>query len=187
MSNCMDLATLSDYWLASLEPEAEERVEEHVLGCDSCARELERLAALAEAIRAVVRQGRVRVVLSGEFLDRLAAEGLRVRSYSPATGGRVQCTVGPDDDLLVARLSAELAGAGRIDIVQCDAAGVELRRMADVPFDARSGEIVVSEAVGWVRTLPSHRMRMKLVAVAPGEAERVVAEYTFDHTASGRA
>jgi hypothetical protein len=184
MNGCVDAAVLSDYWLAALPPEEEERVEEHLLACDSCARELERIAALSEAIRTVVRQGRVRLVISREFLERLAAEGLRIRAYSPPAGGGVQCTVTAGDDLLVARLSAELAGAPRVDILQCDASGVELRRLTDVPFDARSGEIILSEPIGWVRTLPSHRMRLRLVAVEPGRPERLLAEYTFDHTAS---
>ena len=108
----LDPATLSDYWLAALPPEEEERVEEHLLGCDSCARELERLAALGDAIRKIVRQGRVRLVISREFLERLESEGLRVRAYSPPAGGGVQCTVTAGDDLLVARLSAELAERG---------------------------------------------------------------------------
>jgi hypothetical protein len=184
MNGCIDPALLSDYWLAALPPGEEERVEEHLLGCDRCARELERLAALGEAIRKVVRQGRVRLVISREFLERLEAEGLRVRTYSPPPGAGVQCTITAGDDLLVARLSAELAGARRIDILQCDASGIELRRVEDVPFDARSGEIIVSEQIDWVRTLPSHRMRMKLVSVEPGKPERLLAEYTFDHTAS---
>ena len=184
MNGCVDSALLSDYWLAALPPDEEEKIEEHLLGCDSCARELERLAALGDAIRKVVRQGGVRVVFSREFLEKLQTEGLRVRAYSPPPGGGVKCTVTAGDDLLVARLSTRLAGARRIDILECDAAGVELRRIEDVPFDAPSGEIILNEPIGWVRTLPSHRMRLKLVSVEPGKPDRLLSEYTFDHTAS---
>jgi hypothetical protein len=179
----LDLGTLADYWIAALTPDAESAVEAHLLGCSDCSRELERVAALATAIRDVVRQGRVRFVLSPEFCDRLAAEGLHVRAYSPPAGGSVQCSVYPEDDLLVAKLSASLAGAARIDLLQCDAEGVEFARLRDIPFDPRAAEIVVNEPIEPVRHIPSNRLKMRLVSVEPG-VERVLAEYTFDHVAT---
>jgi len=55
------------------------------------------------------------LVVSECFLERADAEVLRVRQYSPIAGGKVDCTVTVDDDLLVGRLAAELSNAGRVD------------------------------------------------------------------------
>jgi len=175
--------TLADYWSAFLPADEEMGIEEHLLGCSGCSAELEWIVSLAACIRELARMGAMQLVVSAEFLDRLRLEGLRVRQYSLAPEGHVNCTVTAEDDLLVARLSADLAGAKRIDLVQYDASGREMNRLEDVPFNEGRGEIILSERVGYVRTLPSHVMKMKMIAVEDG-AERLLANYTFNHTAS---
>ena len=143
---------LTDYWLAELTPDAEAAVEEHLLSCDSCSDDLEWTIGLAQSIRTLARRGALRIVISQEFLQRLVQEGLRVRQYSLPAGGEVQCTVTPEDDVLVARLAADLGTARRIDLVQCDSSGHELLRLEDVPFHAQRGEIILSECVPHVRS-----------------------------------
>jgi hypothetical protein len=177
----LDLAALLDYWLGELAPEAEERAEEHLLGCAACSERLGDLAALAGGVRRLATLGVVRAVVTSAFLERLAAEGLRVQEYRVAPGGSVACTVTPRDDLVAARLTADLRGAGRVDLVQCDAAGREQARLADIPVEGSAEEVVLLERMDHLRALPASVTLMRLVA--PGAAgERVLGEYTFVHT-----
>ena len=110
-SNPIDAAVLADYWLAALASSEEEAVEEHLLDCDRCGARLREVIALAEGVRDLAREGCLRVVVSDAFLQRAAEEGLRVREYAPPAGGGVQCTVTAEDDILIARLAANLSGA----------------------------------------------------------------------------
>jgi len=178
-------SVLGDYWIAAL-PETEQNgLEEHLLSCDDCCARLESIAGLAEGIRKLARQGGLIIVISPEFLERLRQENLRVREYRQTPGGSVACTVTSQDDLLIARLAADLRGATRIDLVQSDASGSELDRLTDVPFNPTLGEVILSENVGWVRTLPSHVMKLQMISVEQ-QGPRVLAEYTFNHTAAPR-
>lgn len=176
-------ARLVDYWLAEL-PDAEANaIEEHLLGCGGCSSELQWIADLAGGIRRLTHAGVLRMIITPEFLSRLESEGLRVRQYALPAGGGVACTVTDQDDLLVARLSADLAGARRIDLVQCDHEGRELARIEDLPFHAGRGEILVQESIEVARALPSHVMIVKLLSI-DDQGEKLLAEYTFNHTAA---
>ncbi len=177
----LDFFALVDYWLAELAPADEERVEEHLLGCATCSERLWGLADLAEGIGTLVRKGVVRGVVTSGFLERVAKEGLRVREYRVPPGGSVQCTVTAEDDLLVARLVAELRGVSRVDIAICDAAGREQERLRDVPLSPSTEEVVFLQRIKSVRTLPAYVRCLKLLAVEP-ERERLLGEYTFIHT-----
>jgi hypothetical protein len=72
------------------------------------------------------------MVVTDAFLRRAKANGLRVREYAPPAGGSVQCTVTADDDILIGRLAADLAGADHVDLCICDERGVEQSRMRDI-------------------------------------------------------
>ena len=177
------LAMLSEYWLAELDAATEARVEEHLLGCDVCSRELEELAALTTGMRQLVRQGAVHTVVSNAFVRRLAEQGLRVREYNVPHNGSVNCTVAPEDDVVVAHLRAPLQGIERLDLVE----GEARERLYDIPFNAKHGEVVVTPRVEELRKLPASTLRMRLMAV-DASGERVIGEYTFNHTPySGRS
>ncbi len=177
-------AVLADYWLAELAGPEEFAIEEHLMGCESCSRELEQIVALTSAIRKLAREGTLKMVLTREFLERMALEGLRIREYAPPQGGSVQCTVTSHDDFLVSRLAADLSGVERLDLALCDTAGAELQRFADIPFRAEPGaSVFLNYPVSIARQEPAYTLIMKLLAVTPTE-ERLVAEYTFNHTPS---
>jgi hypothetical protein len=178
----LDHSLLVDYWLTELAPPDEERVEEHLLSCVACSGELRSLVDLAAGIRRATGKGIVRAVVTGVFLERLRAEGLRVREYRVVPGGSVQCTVAPEDDLVVARLSAGLEGIGRVDLAICDDSGRERERVRDIPVGAH-GEVVFLPRTANLRAALAGVDRLKLLAVEE-EAERVLAEYTFIHTPS---
>ena len=167
------------YWLGELDAARETQIEEHVLGCGACAAELDTLAALAAAVRDAFTRGTVSAVLSPALVARLAAAGYRLREYRVPANGSVNCTAAPDDDLVVARLQARLAGIARLDLVDLAPDGTE-RVLEDIPFDAAAGEVVVTPRTDLVKRAGDHLHRMRLVDAGAG---RVIAEYAFLHSA----
>ena len=182
-ANPIDPAVLADYWLADLPPAEESALEEHIFACADCASALQSLVDLAEGIRTLARQGNLGMIVTREFLDRLAGEGLRLREYAPPAGGSVQCTVTAQDDLLISRLAADLTGVDRVDLALCDPSGAERLRMRDIPFRPGLGEIILNYPIDPAREMRPDVLVVKLLAVSsPGE--RVLAQYTFNHTPS---
>jgi hypothetical protein len=183
-SGPIDDAVLADYWLGALAGPDEESVEEHLLECDLCGARLRDVIALADGVRRLAREGRLAMVVSDAFLRRAVADGLRVREYAPAPGGSVQCTVTEDDDLVVGRLAADVAEAGRVDLCICDKHGVEQARMENIPIDAGSASVVWQPATTFLKAAPSMTLVLKLLAFDHAGAERLLGEYTFHHTRS---
>lgn len=183
-SHPIDAARLADYWLGALQGPDEEAVEEHLLDCDACGARLRDVIALADGVRAIAREGSLRLVVSDAFLQRAGGDGLHVREYAPAPGGAVQCTVAADDDLLIARFAADLSEAGRLDLCFFDGAGIEQSRLRDIPFQAGAGQVAYQEAIEFMKAAPSHTMTARLVGVDDAGGERVLGEYTFHHTRS---
>lgn len=175
------IATLLEYWLGELDEAREGPLDEHLLGCGHCSANLQSVVEIAGGIHAAVRAGAVRAVLTDAFLKRLAAQGLRLREYRVPHNGSVHCTVAPDDDLLVTRLEAPLAGVERLDVERWGGDAQGLERMHDVPFDATAGEVVIVRQIERIRAMPASTARIRLLAVAPS-GERLVGEYTFNHT-----
>ena len=173
------------YWLGELDEAADARIDEHVLGCEACSRRLAQIVALADGIRAAFAKGAVRAFVTPAFVRRAIEAGMRVREYRVPHNGSVNCSIAPDDELLVAHLEAPLADVTRIDALSyVDDAPAQVFR--DIPFDAASGEIVLAPKLAEVRTMPSHRQRVRLMAV-DASGERVIGDYTFNHTAHGAA
>lgn len=169
------------YWLGELDESAEASLELHLLACGDCSERLAGVVALADGLRRTVDEGAVRLFVTDAFVKAAARRGMRIREYRVPCNGSVHCSVAPEDDLLVSRLEAPLAGVERVDaITYIDGAEVELFR--DVPFDAASGEVVSVPKLSHVRTLPSHVRRVRLMAVDK-DGERVIGDYTFNHTA----
>jgi hypothetical protein len=175
--NHLDLPTLAEYWLGNVTDDA---AEEHLLACGECAARLEWVARLVKGVTEVVRQGNLAWMLTPEFLARLTNEGLRVRTYAPPLNGGVQCTVTPQDDLLTARLRADLSEASRLDLLVTDGQGELRYRVEDVAFKP-SAEIVLNQPMEFARAVKKDVMKVKLVSVEP-DGERVLGEYTFNHS-----
>jgi hypothetical protein len=173
---------LTDYWLGALTPDEESHVEEHFLGCGDCSAAIEGVAALAEGIRKLAAGASLTMILSPEFLRRAAENGMRIREYPVAPGGRVECTVTPEDDFLIGRMTADLRGASRVDLSICDERGMELARLADIPFDAGSGAVMWQQSITYAKAAPSGSMVARLLSVQEPATERLLGEYTFIHT-----
>ena len=99
------IETLLAWWLHETDAAATDAVDEHLLRCDACGETLDALVGLAEGVRTAFKAGLVGAIVSGAFVARAAARGHRVREYRLAQNGGVDCTVAPEDELLVPRLS----------------------------------------------------------------------------------
>ena len=183
-SNPIDEAVLADYWTATLAKPEEEAVEEHLFNCDHCGARLREVIALAEGVRNLAREGSLRMVVSDTFLERAAEEGLRIREYAPPPGGGVQCTVTAEDDILIGRLAANLSGAKRVDLCICDERGIEQLRLPDIPVNPGAGSVAFQESITLMKAAPTLKMIARLVTFDEAGGERLLGEYTFNHTRS---
>jgi hypothetical protein len=171
---------LLSWWAGELAAPEQDSLEEHLLSCNECARRGQTLAALGEGLRGLVRTGEVPAVFPPPVVDRLRGEDRQIREYRVPPGGGVQCTVSPDDDVVLARLVTSFEGVSRLDLVIRVDDGPEMR-LSDVPFDPGDDELIFAPSTEWLRSLPAHVQRLRLVAVEP-RAERLLGEYTFHHT-----
>jgi hypothetical protein len=176
----MDLDRLVRLASGELDETAATAVEAHVLACTACATTLERLLRLGAAVRAVIRAGQVAFPCSAALADELRAAGLITRDYRLAPDQVVPCTVGAKDIYTVTTLEADLRDAAHVDIVRTTAAGSA--RMRDVPFDAERGLAIYVSRADQLRTMPSTRIKLELLAVDPA-GERKLGEYFLEHTA----
>ena len=185
-SNCrapIEFSVLIEYWLGELDDTACARIDEHLIGCGECSGRLAEIVALGEGIRTAFREGAMRTFVTDAFVKRLVAQGVRVREDRVARNGSVNCSVAPEDQVVVGRLEAPLAGVHRLDVIFRRPMDGAEARFCDIPFDAASGEVVITVNVAQVRAMPSHQNSLQLVAV-DADGERVIGEYTFNHTSS---
>ena len=138
----------------------------------------------AEAISSLNPAGAIALSLTAGFLEHMKRAGMRIREYPVAPGGTVNCTIRAEDDAVVSRLEAPLAGVRRVDELRSLDLGdgrIERWRLEDVPFDPQAGEVLFSPAAAALRKLPANTLRVQLLAVDEA-GERPLGEYTFAHT-----
>lgn len=169
---------LVDYWLDGAQDV--EAIEEHLFACAGCSGRLRGLVALGDGIRRLSREGAVEMIVTAGYLARATEEGLRTREYVVPPGGRVECTVTPEDDLLVGRLLGDFTGVSHLDLV-AERAGYPARRIPDVPISPDARELIVAQAMPLVRTLQHAQLRLRLVS-REAAGERLIGEYTFNHS-----
>jgi hypothetical protein len=124
------------------------------------------------------------MIVSETFLKRAAEDGLRVRQYTATEGGRVECTVTADDDILIGRLAANLTGVRRLDLCVCNDAGLEQGRLRDIPFHEGASSVICQESITLAKAAPTHRLIYRLVSVDDTGSDHPVGEYAFNHTRS---
>jgi anti-sigma factor RsiW len=174
-----DLGTLVAYWLGELDEAREASLEEHYVGCAECSARLAEVEALAEGVKRAYASGRVGAVVTGAFVERLRARGLKLREYHVPRNGSVNCSIGPEHDVLLGYLEdVPLQGVSRVDAVVVLDHEI---RLEDVPFDVVAGQVILAPSVELIRSLPAHREVVRLVSVEDG-GERVLGEYTFNHS-----
>jgi anti-sigma factor RsiW len=178
------MTTLVEYWLGELKFSQEAALEEHLFGCQECHARLRRIVDLGQDIRDTVRAGGIGVVLTPSFVGRLKQSGMNVREYHLQPGSSVNCTIAPEDDVVVAHLRVPLAGIHRLDLVGRDESSGADWRIEDIAFAPDADHIAVANDSTALRKLPVSTIRMELRAVE-GAQERVVASYVFNHSPHG--
>ena len=179
----LSVDALLEYWLHDDAPAVSvDAADEHLMQCDACGQALDELIALGEGVRTAFRAGAVSAVTTSGFVQRLAGQGVRLREYRLPVNGSVNCTVAPEDEVLVTRLRAPLAGIERLDVDFLDANGQSIRRLRDVPFDPAAGEVVITQQIQVVRAMPATTVRYRLYDMASPSGERLVSEYALHHT-----
>lgn len=173
-------ADVVDYWAGDLPRAEEDRIEEHVFTCAECARELAAAEALARGVVGVARQGRLHSVVTDAILNRLAADGVRIRTYTLEGAGVVPCAVWADDDLVVARIRGDFAAVDSVTIVTRRASGEEISRLSDVTLRPGQREILNALSAAHLRNLPATPVRVTVTAQLEG-GERTIAEYALEH------
>jgi len=169
------------YWLDELDEAGAQAVEEHLFACDACGAQLRGLIQLGSAVRKALLTGRFGTVVTPSFIRRLQDAGARLREYHLEPGGSVNCTLAPDDDLVVSHLRVDMSGVRQVDLLIDDENGALLHRARHVAFDPASSEVTVIPPVALVRTMGTSRQRMRLMAV-DRSSERLLGEYTFNHS-----
>ena len=163
-----DPQVLERYWLGELDASSGESVEEHLFACAPCARWLEELAALQEGLGDLMRAGAVLAATTDAVVARALEQGLRLRTYRIPAGGTVHCTIAPEDDANVVRLSGPFSQSERIDLQT-------VRRESD--------EVVSSS---WTEDVPVDRGKGEIILLSPGEAIRALPVSSFELEVVGR-
>jgi hypothetical protein len=176
----IEFADVVDYWAGDLTRAEEDRIEEHVFTCADCAQEFAAAEALARSIAAVAREGRLHSVVNDAILNRLAADGVRIRMYTLEGAAIVPCAVWADDDLVVARIRADFAEVDSVSIVTRQASGEEISRLSDIAVRPGQREILNALSAAHLRKLPPTRVRVTVTSPI-GSGERTIAEYTLEH------
>jgi anti-sigma factor RsiW len=176
------LAALTDYAAGEL-PDAEAAsIEDHLFSCADCAARAAELDALVRAIGPAVRSAQVGGFVTDAVLNRLAREGVRLRTFALSPGAVVPCAVWADDELMVLRLRGDFGGARELTLSQ-RVAGTEVIRATGQVAAASQGEISYTVPAAWVRQLPATEVELLLTA-HEGDRERPVSSYTLVHGGS---
>jgi Putative zinc-finger len=171
------------YHLDELDAGDAERIEAHYFGCAACSERLEVVSRLDAGVHAVVREGGLMVASTVALVDQARAQGIVIREYRTDPGEHVQCTAGPDDQLLVTRYGG-LRGSTSADVhfrgavVGTDQV-IEMR-MSDMPIDQRAGELVLIAPGRLNRSFPPLEIEVRLtVNTAAGPREE--GPYHYHH------
>ena len=175
----IDLTGLTDYAAGEL-PEADAAAfEEHLFSCADCGARAGKFDALVRAIRPAVRSAEVGGFVTDGVLNRLAREGVRVRTFALSPGAVVPCAVWEDDELMALRLRGDFGGASEFTLSQ-RVAGTEVSRATGQVAASSYGEIIYVEPAARIRQLPVVEVEVLLTAHEGGE-ERLIGSYTLLH------
>ena len=171
------------YHLRELGEAERERVEEHYFACAYCSERLEVLSQLELGVRALIHHGQLFAGSTVAMVERARARGIRVREYRTDPGEHVNCTAGPDDDLLVTRYGG-LRGITSVDVhFRGQIAGTDQfiqMEQADAPVDQATGDLVLIAPGALNRSMPPLEIEVRLtVHAASGSHE--AGPYYYHH------
>jgi hypothetical protein len=170
---------LADYAAGGLAEGEAAAIEDHLFSCADCGARAAEFDALVRAIGPAVRAGEIGGFLTDAVLNRLAREGVRVRTYALSPGTVVPCAVWDDDVLMALRLRGDFGSAGELTVSH-RVAGTEVSRATGHVPPGSPGEIIYASPAAWVRQLPAVEVEILLNASERGEA-RPIGRYTLVH------
>jgi anti-sigma factor RsiW len=176
------LANLTDYAAGELSEAEAAAIEEHLFSCADCGARAAEFDALLRAIPRAVRSAEIGGFVTDDVLNRLAREGVRVRTYALSPGAVVACAVWDDDEVMALRLRGDFGGAAEFTMSQ-RIGGKEVIRTTGHVAASSHGEIMYAIPASWVRQLPVTEVEVFLTANEDGE-ERPVGSYTLVHGGS---
>ena len=180
--SCLSFGELADYWTSDVSAADVERIEAHVFECARCARLLAEAEQLRAGIGALALGGGVQAFVTDSFLNQLARDGVRVRTYSLDPGDSIRCSAWADDEVIVTRLRGDFTGISAVDVEMRLESGEEQGRSTDVPVREGATELVLALPASMVRSVPaSSTMRITLRAASRSQENDVIAEYVFNH------
>jgi anti-sigma factor RsiW len=176
------LADLADYAAGELSDAESAVIEEHLFSCADCGARAATFDALVRAIPPAVGSAEVGGFVTDAILNRLARDGVRVRSFALSPGAVVPCAVWDDDELMALRLRADFGGSSEFTLSQ-RVAGTEVVRATGQIAAGSHGEIIYAMSAAWVRQLPVVDVEVVLTA-HDGADERPIGSYTLVHGGS---
>ena len=178
------IADLTDHAAGELDESAAAALEEHLFACAACGARAAEFERLVRAIPPAVQSAEVTGFVTDAILNRLAREGVRVRTYALSPGAVVPCAVWDDDEVMALRLRGDLRGSHEFTLSQ-RIAGEEVIHVTGQIAAGSHGEIIYALPAAWVRRLPVAEVEVVLTAKAAG-GERPVGVYTLVHEGSLR-
>ena len=171
------------YHLRELSEAERERVEEHYFACPYCSERLEVLSRLELGVRSLVHGGQLFSSSTVAMVERARARGILVREYRTDPGEHVDCTAGPDDDLLVTRYGG-LRGITAVDLhFRGQILGTDQliqMEQTDAPVDQQTGDLVLIAPGALNRSMPPLDIEVRLtVHTASGSHE--AGPYYYHH------
>lgn len=161
-------------------PEAEgAAIEEHLFSCADCGAGAAELDAIVRGIRSAARTAEIGGVVTDAVLNRLARDGVRVRTYTLSPGAVVPCAVWDEDELMALRLRGDF-GAARELTLSRRVAGAEVDRMTIQVPAGTHGEIIVIDPAATIRRLPAAEVEL-ILTTQDGDEERQIGRYTLVH------
>jgi anti-sigma factor RsiW len=173
------LADLTDYTAGDLSDAEAVAIEEHLFSCADCAARAAELDALVRAIPPAVRSAEISGFVTDDVLNRLARDGVHVRTFVLSPGAVVPCAVWENDEVMALRLRADFGGATEVTMSQ-RVAGNEVVRSTGQVTASSPGEVIYTVPAAWVRQLPVINVEVLLTTQEKGE-ERTIGSYTLAH------
>jgi hypothetical protein len=128
------------YWAGDVPPDDEAAFDEHLMGCPVCCAASARVAAITEALRAMIP-----AIVTRGVVAQLQNRGLRIRESAFMPGERREEWFTADVDILIFRLGGlDLAQAARVEFsLRDEDSGVLLTMVPAAPFDAGAGALLL--------------------------------------------
>lgn len=179
MCERLPLTLLADYAVGDLPTADAETLEEHLFSCADCAVRAAELDAIMRGIDSAMRAAEVGGFVTDAVLNRLARDGVRVRTFALQPGAVVPCAVWEEDEVMALRLRGDFSGATEVTLSQ-RVAGHEVSRITGQVVPDPHGEIIFAEPAARVRELPVVDVEVLLTAHEHGE-DRLIGSYTLRH------